>query len=83
MTTARRKVAKEFGRAIQGRLKPLGLDGARLTVAVEPRELGSDPTAPPPPESGADRVEMLFSANPGEEAAPAAQDRLGRRALAA
>ena len=70
LTTARRKVAKEFGRAIQGRLKPLGLDGARLTVAVEPRELGSDPTAPPPPESGADRVEMLFSANPGEEARP-------------
>ena len=70
LTTARRKVAKDFGRAIQGRLKPLGLDGARLTVEVEPRELGSDPTAPPPPESGADRVEMLFSANPGEEARP-------------
>ena len=68
MTAARRKVAKDFARAIQGRLKSLGLDGARLTVEVEPRELGSDPTAPPPPESGADRVEMLFSANPGEEA---------------
>ncbi len=70
LTTARRKVAKDFGRAIQGRLKPLGLEGARLTVEVEPRELGPDPTAPPPPESGADRVEMLFSANPGEEARP-------------
>ncbi len=42
----------------------------RLSVAVEPRELGEDPTAPSPPESGADRVEMLFSANPGEEPRP-------------
>jgi DNA repair protein RecN (Recombination protein N) len=70
LTAARRKVAKDFARAIQSRFKHLGLDGARLSVEVEPRELGSDPTAPPPPESGADRVEMLFSANPGEEARP-------------
>ncbi|MGP0069868.1 MAG: DNA repair protein RecN [Isosphaeraceae bacterium] len=70
LTAARRKVAKDFARGIQGRLKPLGLDGARLSVAVEPRELGDDPAAPSPPESGADRVEMLFSANPGEEPRP-------------
>jgi DNA repair protein RecN (Recombination protein N) len=70
LTAARRKTAKEIARAIQGRLKSLGLEGARLTVAVEPRELGEDPTAQPPPESGADRVEMLFSANPGEEPRP-------------
>ena len=70
LTAARRKVAKEFGKSIQGRLKALGLDGARLTVEVEARELGSDPTAPSPPGSGADRVEMLFSANPGEEPRP-------------
>ena len=70
LTAARRKIAKDFARGIQGRLKALGLDGARLSVAVEPRELGEDPTAPAPPESGADRVEMLFSANPGEESRP-------------
>jgi DNA repair protein RecN (Recombination protein N) len=70
LTAARRKVAKDFGRAIQSRFKHLGLDGARFSVEVEPRELRSDPTAAPPPESGADRVEMLFSANPGEEARP-------------
>ncbi len=70
LTLARRKVAKDFGRSIQARLKALGLDGARLTVSVEPRELGDDPTTPTPPESGADRVEMLFSANPGEEPRP-------------
>ena len=70
LTAARRKVAKDFGKSIQGRLKALGLEGARLTVEVEARELGNDPTAPTPPESGADRVEMLFSANPGEEPRP-------------
>ena len=70
LTTARRKVAKDFARGIQGRLKALGLEGARLSVSVEPRELGVDPTALTPPDSGADRVEMLFSANPGEEPRP-------------
>ncbi len=70
LTTARRKIAKDFAKAIQARLKPLGLDGARLSVAVDPRELGDDPTASAPPGSGSDRVEMLFSANPGEEARP-------------
>ena len=70
LTAARRKVAKDFGKSIQGRLKALGLEGARLTVEVEARELGADPTAPAPPDSGADRVEMLFSANPGEEPRP-------------
>jgi DNA repair protein RecN (Recombination protein N) len=70
LTAARRKLAKDFARAIQGRLKSLGLEGARLTVAVEPRELGADPHAAGPPESGADCVEMLFSANPGEEPRP-------------
>jgi DNA repair protein RecN (Recombination protein N) len=67
LTAARRKTAKDFTRAIQGRFKALGLEGARLSVDVEPRERGDDPTAAPPPESGTDRVEMLFSANPGEE----------------
>jgi len=31
---------------------------------------GDDPTAPPPPDSGLDRVEILFSANPGEDLRP-------------
>ena len=70
LTTAREKLAKDFPRAIQGRLKPLGLGGARLSICVETRDLGDDPLAQSPPESGADQVEMLFSANPGEEPRP-------------
>ncbi len=70
LSASRRKTAADFGRAMQARLGPLGLAEARLTVEVEPRDLGDDPTAPPPPESGADRVEMLFLANPGEAPRP-------------
>jgi DNA repair protein RecN (Recombination protein N) len=67
LTAARRKIATQFSRAVGRRLKPLGLRTARLSVAVEPRELPDEPAAATPPEMGADRVEMLFSANPGEE----------------
>ncbi len=59
-------MAKRFPSAIQRRLTPLGLGGAKLSVAVESRELGDDPKEHAPGESGADQVEMLFSANPGE-----------------
>lgn len=70
LTKVRVRIAREFGKVVQGRLKPLGLGGARLSVNVETRELGNDPPAQMPPESGADNVEMLFSANPGEEPRP-------------
>ena len=87
LTTARCKLANEFARVIQGRLKPLGLGGSRLTVEVETRELGDDPSAAAPSESGADRVEILFSANPNEELRPlrkiASGGELSRLTLAA
>ncbi len=70
LSTARRKTAKEFAKGIQSRLKPLGLEGARLTVEVESRELGDDPTAESPGTEGVDRVEMLFMPNPGEDPKP-------------
>jgi len=70
LTEGRRRTAKDFGKAIQARLKCLGMERARLSVEVEPRDLGDDPTAPSPPEGGADRVEMIFLANPGEVPQP-------------
>ncbi|WP_165075187.1 DNA repair protein RecN [Paludisphaera rhizosphaerae] len=70
LTEGRRKTAKDFGKAIQARLKSLGMERARLTVEVESRDLGDDPTVSPPPEFGADRVEMIFLANPGEVPQP-------------
>jgi DNA repair protein RecN (Recombination protein N) len=70
LSAARAKTCKAFSKAIQGRFKTLGLDGAKLAIDVETHPLGDDPTAPPPPESGIDRVEMLFSPNAGEPPRP-------------
>jgi DNA repair protein RecN (Recombination protein N) len=70
LTRARLKLAGDFAKAVQVRLEPLGLKGARLSVDVVTRELGDDPLAQAPPESGADTIEILFSANPGEEPRP-------------
>jgi DNA repair protein RecN (Recombination protein N) len=87
VSLGRRKTAREFARAIQTRLPPLGLERARLTVEVETRDPGDDPTAPPPPETGLDRVEMMFLPNPGEVPRPlrkiASGGELSRLTLAA
>jgi DNA repair protein RecN (Recombination protein N) len=70
LSEGRRKTAKDFGKAILARLKPLGMERARLTVEIETRDLGDDPLVATPPESGADKVEMVFLANPGEVPQP-------------
>lgn len=70
LSEGRRATAGDFAKAIQGRLKPLGMDRARLTVAIETRDPGDDPTIATPPESGLDQVEMVFLANPGEVPQP-------------
>jgi len=67
LSTARRKAAKGFAKAVQSRLKSLGLGEARLAIEVESAPIGDDPVAGPAPESGADRVELVFAPNPGEE----------------
>jgi DNA repair protein RecN (Recombination protein N) len=66
LSAGRRKTAKAFAKAIQARLRPLGLEGARLDVEIVTTPPGDDPTAAPPPPSGSDRVEFVFAANPGE-----------------
>lgn len=87
LSDARRRTGADFARAIQSRLKPLGLGRARLAVEVDTRDLGTDPLAPPPPEAGADRVEILFLPNPGEAPRPlrkiASGGELSRLTLAA
>jgi DNA repair protein RecN (Recombination protein N) len=70
LSAGRRKTAKSFARAIQARLKPLGLDAARVDVSVATTDPGGDPTAAAPGCSGADQVNILFSANPGAEPRP-------------
>ncbi len=70
LAAGRRKACKAFGKAVQAQLRPLGLGEARLTVEVASDPLGDDPGLAPAPESGPDRVEMLFAPNPGEEPRP-------------
>lgn len=70
LSEGRRQTGRSFARALQRRLRPLGLESARVDVRVETPDLGDDPTAPGPGPSGADRVEIVFSANPGEEPMP-------------
>ena len=61
LSIARKKVAKTFAKAVQGQLKGLSLGDARLSVEIQPESLGDDATVAPPPEGGADRVEMVFA----------------------
>ncbi len=51
-------------------MKALNLAEARLSVEIEPLPLGDDPTVATPPEDGADRVEIVFTPNPGEAPRP-------------
>ena len=58
LTEARRAAADGFARAVVTELVPLAMPHARLVFPVTPVEPGP---------SGADQVELLFSANPGSE----------------
>ena len=67
LSEGRRRAAKQFAKAVQARLKSLSLAEARLTVEVETIPVTDDSS---PPEHGADRVEFLFTPNPGEPPRP-------------
>jgi DNA repair protein RecN (Recombination protein N) len=62
LSRRRRRAAGEWAERLTREMKPLGLPHAALRFAVEPDE--SDPPSLGP--RGLDRVEILFTANPGE-----------------
>ena len=65
LTKARADGARRMQKAVASELQGLRLEGARFEVALRPRpEIGPD---------GAEHVEMMFSANPGEPLAPLAR----------
>jgi DNA repair protein RecN (Recombination protein N) len=70
LSKARRRAAKAFAKDVQARLKALCLAESRLSVEVASDDLPAEPPESGPPEHGADRVEFLFAANPGEDARP-------------
>lgn len=70
LTEARKKTAKAFAKSVQAQLKDLGLGDARLSVELTTEGLPAEFAAQTPPERGADRLEIVFTPNPGEPARP-------------
>jgi len=67
LTSARRTAARKLATAVTALIRQLGMPGGRFEVVVE-----TDASADPAP-TGADRVEFLVSANPGEPPKPVAK----------
>ncbi len=67
LTAARRTAARRLGTAVTGLVRQLGMPGGKFEIEVE-----ADPDLDPVP-AGADRVEFLVSANPGEPPKPVAK----------
>ncbi len=72
LTAARTRAAAAFGDSVGAELPALGMSGAQLIVQVRPQVTGELRTADGRPlhATGADDVELMFSANAGEAAAP-------------
>jgi DNA repair protein RecN (Recombination protein N) len=68
--TARGKVAKKLVTETQKHLVNLGMPAARLDCGLERIPLGNDPAAGDVPVGGADSLEFLLAANPGEPFRP-------------
>jgi DNA repair protein RecN (Recombination protein N) len=64
LSAARRTAATELEHQLMQALRPMGLANVRFSVAIE---------AAAPGEEGADAVQFLFSANPGQPLAPLAE----------
>jgi DNA repair protein RecN (Recombination protein N) len=64
LTTARQAAAARLENQLMEALRPMGLANVRFSVVIEPAAPG---------EEGADAVQFLFSANPGQPLAPLAE----------
>jgi DNA repair protein RecN (Recombination protein N) len=67
LSDARRTAARKLSVSVTGLMRQLGMPGGRFEIAVE-----SDAGGEPQP-AGADRIEFLVSANPGEPPKPVAR----------
>ena len=83
LTRARRRLRGRLARAVEQALSDLGLERARIELLVEPRDVREIDSPNAEPErarrdverrrygpDGADRVELLLAANPGEGFGP-------------
>ena len=67
LSTARRTAAAKLAAAVQAVLRQLGMPQGRFEIGIQP--FGDDKPRP----HGADQIEFLVSANPGQEARPLAK----------
>jgi DNA repair protein RecN (Recombination protein N) len=67
LSDARRAAARKLSVSVTGLMRQLGMPGGRFEIAVE-----TNAAAEPQP-AGADRIEFLVSANPGEPPKPVAR----------
>jgi DNA repair protein RecN (Recombination protein N) len=70
LSKARAKVAKKLASEAQKQLGELQMPNAKLDAVLEPVALGTDPNAGDVPAAGADHLELMLTANPGEPARP-------------
>jgi DNA repair protein RecN (Recombination protein N) len=70
LTKARQKVARKLAAETQKHLADLGMADARLDAVLEPVPLGDNPLSGDVPAFGADQLELMLAANPGEPARP-------------
>lgn len=67
LSDARRAAARKLSVSVTGLMRQLGMPGGRFEIAVE-AQAGAEPQS-----TGADRIEFLVSANPGEPPKPVAR----------
>jgi DNA repair protein RecN (Recombination protein N) len=70
LSKARAKVGKKLVAETQKHLVNLGMSSARLDLGLEPIPLGEDPFTGDVPVGGADALEFMLAANPGEPFRP-------------
>jgi DNA repair protein RecN (Recombination protein N) len=70
LSQQRQRVARQLAAATQRQLTELGMEGARLSAALETVPLGEDPTTAEVPAFGIDQLELTLAANPGEPEHP-------------
>jgi len=70
LTKARKKIAKKLAKETQAHLADLGMPNALLETGLEETPIGDDPLESDVPSFGADRMELMLAANPGEPARP-------------
>jgi DNA repair protein RecN (Recombination protein N) len=70
LSKARAKVAKKLAAETEKHLGDLDMKKAKLDAVLQPIPLGSDPSSGDVPALGADHLELMLMANPGEPARP-------------